>query len=124
MQAGVELGRALLGRGHDDDVAAARTLLASVGSLAATLGMAPWTRASVDLQQQLEAAPADAGPDPGPLSPRELEVAGLVAQGLTNKAIAERLFLSHRTAQNHVQHILTKLGASSRAQIAAWFTSR
>ena len=47
-----------------------------------------------------------------------------MAQGLTNKAIAERLFLSQRTAQNHVQHILTKLGASSRAQMAAWFTSR
>jgi DNA-binding NarL/FixJ family response regulator len=43
-----------------------------------------------------------------------------VAEGLTNKQIAERLVLSERTAQNHVQHILTKLGFTTRSQIAAW----
>ena len=57
------------------------------------------------------------------LSPRELEVARLVAQGLTNKQIGERLFVSERTAENHVQHILVKLGFSSRSQIAAWLTA-
>ena len=55
-----------------------------------------------------------------PLSPRELEVAGLVARGLTNKQIGEALFLAERTAENHVQHILVKLGFSNRSQIAAW----
>jgi DNA-binding NarL/FixJ family response regulator len=61
------------------------------------------------------------GADPaGPLSRRELEVARLVAEGLTNRQIAERLVISERTAQNHVQHILTKLGFSTRSQIAAW----
>lgn len=54
------------------------------------------------------------------LSARELEVAQLVAEGLTNRQIAERLVISERTAQNHVQHILTKLGFSTRSQIAAW----
>jgi DNA-binding NarL/FixJ family response regulator len=54
------------------------------------------------------------------LSARELEVARLVADGLTNRQIAERLVISERTAQNHVQHILTKLGFTSRSQIAAW----
>ena len=54
------------------------------------------------------------------LSPREAEVAGLVAEGLTNRQIAERLVISERTAQNHVQHILTKLGFTTRSQIAAW----
>jgi DNA-binding NarL/FixJ family response regulator len=44
----------------------------------------------------------------------------LVAAGLSNRAIADRLVISDRTAQNHVQHILGKLGFTNRAQIAAW----
>jgi DNA-binding NarL/FixJ family response regulator len=56
------------------------------------------------------------------LTPREREVADLVAQGLTNREIAKHLFLSERTAQNHVQHILTKLDLSNRSQIAVWAT--
>jgi DNA-binding CsgD family transcriptional regulator len=56
----------------------------------------------------------------GPLSPREREVAGLVAEGLSNPAIARRLYLSRPTIAHHVAHILTKLGFASRAQIAAW----
>ena len=62
--------------------------------------------------------------DDGPLSPRESEVAALVAEGRTNKEIAAALYLSERTAQNHVQHILTKLGLANRTQIAAWFRER
>jgi len=54
------------------------------------------------------------------LSNRELEVAGLVADGLTNRAIGERLHLSERTAENHVKNIMDKLGLDSRTQIAAW----
>jgi DNA-binding NarL/FixJ family response regulator len=61
---------------------------------------------------------------PTGLSPREVEVAGLVAEGLTNRQIGERLFISERTAQNHVQHILTKLGFATRSQIATWSTRR
>jgi DNA-binding NarL/FixJ family response regulator len=49
-------------------------------------------------------------------------VAGLVAEGLTNRQIAQQLYISERTAQNHVQHILTKLGFSTRSQIAAWMS--
>jgi len=44
----------------------------------------------------------------------------LIAQGLTNREIAEALAISERTASNHVQHILNKLGFSSRARIAVW----
>jgi DNA-binding NarL/FixJ family response regulator len=47
-------------------------------------------------------------------------VAALVGQGLTNRDIAQRLFIAERTAENHVQHILTKLGLSGRSQIAVW----
>ena len=51
-------------------------------------------------------------------------MARLVAEGLTNRQIAERLVLSERTAQNHVQHILTKLGFTTRGQISAWSVRR
>ena len=54
------------------------------------------------------------------LTKRERQVADLVSKGLTNKAIANELVISQRTAQGHVENILTKLGFTSRAQIAAW----
>src|SRR6267378_2361866 len=54
------------------------------------------------------------------LSRREREVADLVAQGLTNRAIAERLFLSERTIEGHVEHAFNKLGLNSRTQLAMW----
>ncbi|MDP9326357.1 MAG: response regulator transcription factor, partial [Candidatus Dormibacteraeota bacterium] len=62
---------------------------------------------------------AATGPAEG-LSRRELEVASLVSGGLSNREIGEQLFISERTAENHVQSILNKLGYSSRAQVAAW----
>jgi len=55
-----------------------------------------------------------------PLSRREAEVAGLIAKGLSNKAIAESLVISPRTVDGHVERILAKLGFASRAQVAAW----
>jgi predicted ATPase/DNA-binding CsgD family transcriptional regulator len=59
-----------------------------------------------------------------PLTRREDEVADLVAKGMSNKEIAESLVISARTAETHVEHILTKLGFSSRTQIATWVTAR
>jgi non-specific serine/threonine protein kinase len=59
-----------------------------------------------------------------PLTKRELEVADLVAEGLTNPEIAARLVISVRTAQGHVENILRKLGFNARAQIAAWMAER
>lgn len=53
------------------------------------------------------------------LTPSERRIAALVAEGLTNPQIAERLFLSRRTVETHVSHALTKLGVSSRVQLAA-----
>jgi non-specific serine/threonine protein kinase len=58
------------------------------------------------------------------LSRRELEVARLVAEGLSNPAIAQRLFLSRPTVASHVAHILAKLDFTSRAQIAAWVSRK
>jgi DNA-binding CsgD family transcriptional regulator len=60
----------------------------------------------------------------GPLSSREFEVADLVAGGLTNREIAERLFISPRTVESHVEHIKAKLGFDRRARIVAWALDR
>jgi non-specific serine/threonine protein kinase len=57
------------------------------------------------------------------LTPRESEIADLVAEGLTNREIAARLTIAQRTAETHVEHILTKLSFNTRAQIAAWSAS-
>ena len=72
--------------------------------------MAPW----VSRLQSLAVVAED------PLTAREREVAALVGRGRSNRDIAAALVVSERTAANHVQHILTKLGFSNRAQIAAW----
>ncbi|MGG7101727.1 ATP-binding protein [Rhodococcus sp. 24CO] len=68
-------------------------------------------------------APTDSSAEAAQLTRREQQVAELVAQGLTNRSIAEHLFISPRTAQGHVEHVLTKLGFNSRTQIAAWVVS-
>ena len=57
---------------------------------------------------------------PVELTPREREVLALVAEGLTNAELAERLYISPRTAGVHVSNILAKLGMSSRTEAAAW----
>ncbi|MFD4432548.1 ATP-binding protein [Nocardia sp. NPDC058497] len=54
------------------------------------------------------------------LTRREKQIAELIAQGLTNRAIADKLVISQRTAAGHVEHILSKLHFTTRAQVAAW----
>jgi len=61
---------------------------------------------------------------PSSLTQREYEIAALVADGLSNKAIAAELSISHTTAARHVANIMAKLGFNSRSQIAAWVTDR
>ncbi|MGH2560235.1 MAG: helix-turn-helix domain-containing protein [Thermomicrobiales bacterium] len=65
------------------------------------------------------ATPATAGPAQAGLTPREVEIARLLAEGLSNQQIADALSISLRTAQTHVANILNKLGLSSRAAVAA-----
>jgi DNA-binding CsgD family transcriptional regulator len=113
-----ELAVALVARTREGDVARARSLAADCARRATILGMAPFAARAEDLADRLGQAPAES------LTPRERQVAELVAQGLTNRAIAARLYLSERTAENHVQHILTKLDLSNRSQIAVWITRR
>jgi len=62
------------------------------------------------------------GKNPGGLSTREIEVLQLAARGLTAREIAERLFISPKTADHHIQHIYNKIGVSTRAAAALWAT--
>ncbi|WP_149825457.1 LuxR C-terminal-related transcriptional regulator [Streptomyces tailanensis] len=71
-----------------------------------------------------DSAPGPGGPEPVPLTRRELQVAALVAQGRTNKQIADHLVIARRTAEGHVERILGKLGFHNRSQVAAWFSAR
>ncbi len=71
-----------------------------------------------------QAIPAAAETTPNPLTPRQQQVAVLVAQGLTNRQIADRLVVTERAVAAHVEHILDKLGVGSRAQIAVWASER
>ncbi|WP_381559925.1 AAA family ATPase [Streptomyces eurythermus] len=82
------------------------------------LGAKPWvTRAAAELRASGLSAPASARPGPVTLTAQELQIATLAATGLTNKQIAERLFLSHRTIGTHLYQIYPKLGISSRAAL-------
>jgi DNA-binding CsgD family transcriptional regulator len=87
---------------------------------AASTGAERITERAAALQRRLEHRGGPRRTTPGGLTTRELEVAQLVAEGLTNAAIARRLFLSERTVAVHVGSILTKLEFASRAQIARW----
>ena len=76
------------------------------------------------LEEKADPGPLPASSEPSPLTRRELEVADLVADGLSNPEIAARLVISVRTAQGHVENILRKLGFNSRSLVAAWVTER
>lgn len=103
----------------ESDPVAAKANAETARRTAQAIGMTAYLQPIADLLTRLETAA-----DTGVLSAREDEVARLVAEGLTNREIGQRLFISERTAQNHVQHILTKLDFTSRAQIAAWVSTR
>jgi DNA-binding CsgD family transcriptional regulator len=113
VQARVELAAALARRQAPGDLDRARAVLDAAAGEAQRLGMVPFT-------ERIEQLRGGVGVSPSPLSARELQVARLVARGLTNKQIGETLFVSERTAENHVQHILLKLGFSNRSQVAVW----
>ena len=115
VEAATELAAALRRRDEPGDRAEALRLLDAASPEAERLEMAPFIQRIAALRVK----PATTDPE-SPLSRREQQVAQLVARGLTNRQIAEQLFVSERTAENHVQHILAKLGLRNRTQIATW----
>jgi ATP/maltotriose-dependent transcriptional regulator MalT len=96
----------------------ARQLLTTARDTFQQLGAQPWTqRAASELRATgLAIDPMDRS-GPGSLTPQQLEIAHLAAQGLTNKEIGERLFLSHRTVATHLYQLFPKLGVTSRAAL-------
>jgi DNA-binding NarL/FixJ family response regulator len=65
-------------------------------------------------------APGKRQQHPGGLTRREVDVLRLAARGLTTQQIADRLYISAKTADHHIQHIYGKIGASTRAAAALW----
>ncbi len=82
------------------------------------LGAAPWaSRAELELRATGRTRTPSRAPDTGALTPQELQIARLAASGMTNKQIAERLFLSPRTVSGHLYQIFPKLGITTRAAL-------
>jgi DNA-binding CsgD family transcriptional regulator len=111
--------RCLIGLGHLDR---ARTHVAAAAALLSR--WAGWRVAEVDALRGrvgLPAAETVTATDVA-LTPREREVAALIAEGLTNAELARRLYISKKTAAVHVSNILGKLGLSSRTQVAGWLS--
>jgi DNA-binding CsgD family transcriptional regulator len=119
VEARVRLAAVLADRRGPGDLDRASALLGTAGSSARTLGMTPFAQSATALQTQVDAIAGVV-----PLTPREAEVARLVAQGLTNREVAQRLVLSERTVEHHVRSVLSKLGFTNRAQVAAWVGRR
>jgi len=112
---------------HRQAVDDARGALGEAGYLTAYAAGIDMTRDEVvdyAVDAQRPAARPVAPPvSSGPLSRRELEVAGLVADGATNAQVAARLFISERTVESHLASIFNKLGVDTRLQVARWFAS-
>jgi DNA-binding CsgD family transcriptional regulator len=116
--ASLDLARSCLASNRRTDAAA---LVEEVRTAASAVGAQPLLDGSAALASRLDRHDA---PQPwSPLTLRELEVATLVARGLTNREIAAELRVSVRTAGSHLEHIGAKLGTSRRSEIAAWVTS-
>ncbi len=83
------------------------------------LGVEPWAdKARAELRASGESTPEPARASRQPLSPQELQIAQMAASGLSNREIAERLFLSHRTVGAHLYRVFPKLGIVSRSELA------
>jgi DNA-binding NarL/FixJ family response regulator len=116
VQARAEFAAVLTRRHGPGDASEAAAAISGAAGEAQQLGMLAFTNRIEQLRSTLPAG----SPVRSPLSRRESEVASLIGRGLTNKQMAEALYVSERTAENHVQHILVKLGFNNRSQIAAW----
>jgi DNA-binding CsgD family transcriptional regulator/tetratricopeptide (TPR) repeat protein len=115
----LQLARVLAGEHPEVAVAEAQTALASFDRL----GAAPDADAAAALLRSLRAPVRRRRTGRGPLTAREQEVLGLVGLGLSNPEIAERLFISRKTAAHHVSSILAKLGLRNRAEVVAHVTA-
>jgi DNA-binding CsgD family transcriptional regulator len=119
-----ETARAAIEAAEVDDPTEVNELLTSAHRVMSGLGARRYVaRATRLLEQSGATVPRHQSNEVG-LTERQREVAGLVAKGLSNAEIAERMFVSIRTVTAHLDHIYTKLGIRSRAALAAYITER
>ena len=114
------LAKALLAKADPGDLPTARALIANAAAEFRRLDLPGRLAAADALLARTDAAARAANP----LSPRETEVASLIALAMSNRQIAEQLVLSERTVETHVRSILAKLGYSTRTEIATWSLRR
>jgi DNA-binding NarL/FixJ family response regulator len=119
---------------HNTDAAVlvyARDMRPDLRARALAIGATAWVSMSIRSKELVEAVELIAAGEPIPLpeprqagdaglSPREEEILALVAQGLSNQEIADRLFLTINTLKSHIRGAYRKIGVSSRAQAVAW----
>jgi predicted ATPase/DNA-binding CsgD family transcriptional regulator len=112
---------------HEEALGAARKALPAAAFRAAFAQGSTMDQAEAiafALEESVRTRPDAGRAGPGQLTRRERDVAALVARGQSNGQIAASLVISVRTVETHVQHIMDKLGCSTRAQIAAWSAGR
>jgi DNA-binding CsgD family transcriptional regulator/tetratricopeptide (TPR) repeat protein len=115
-QAQLAYAKVLLARGAAGDRRRAEHLAGLAATTARRLGMPGVSAGATDLIAEATGLRGGAGT----LTAREREIALLVADGMANRAIAEKLVLSERTVETHVRNVLAKLGLTNRTQVAAW----
>jgi DNA-binding NarL/FixJ family response regulator len=113
----------LLERNRDGDMQHAHTLMASAAEVAEDLDMRSLQHRLRELERLIRAR-RPATLHPAGLSPREVQVLGMIAEGRSNQQIADAIFRSPNTVANHVRSILSKLGAANRTEAAAFAAHR
>lgn len=115
---------------HRDSIQAAKLVVQALGEKAVADLRRQYAAMTLDAAVALALAPGHAAtaressPMKSPLTEREFQIGKLVAEGLSNRAIAESLVLSTRTVDGHVRRVLEKLDFTARTQIASWIASQ
>ena len=112
---------------HDHTMASVRDRLGSrqfEAALKRGTEMSSSDAVALALEQAASVPAPRSSTDDSGLTRREREVAALIAEGLSNREIAARLVVAQRTAEGHVENILSKLGFTSRAQVAGWLAAQ
>jgi DNA-binding NarL/FixJ family response regulator len=113
----LRVAEALLDAGADRDEAA--THLGAATDAARRIGAGGLVSRAADLGRRARLRVEAAPDNPYRLTARETEVLGLVAEGLSDREIGARLFISHRTVERHVSNLLAKLAAARRSELVA-----